>query len=212
MNILIPARGGSKRIHRKNMAIINGAPLLYYTIRAAKKIEDRHNIYVSSDDDEILLYAKDCGVQTIRRDPELCSDTVYAIEIWKDFIRNNPSEYSAYMQPTTPYRDIKNLREEIPEFIRTKQVSGFSAYKFKGFVHRTDDKVIFRERERVRSQALKHSHLIEDGGFYMAKNSELLYADDLWFTQSPFIFSSLIPIDIDESLDLENARKYNSML
>ena len=51
MKILIPARGGSKRIPKKNLVDLNGKPLLYYTINTCRKITDE--IYISTDDDDI---------------------------------------------------------------------------------------------------------------------------------------------------------------
>ncbi len=69
---VIPARGGSKGIPRKNVRLMNGKPLIYYAIHNAKKncpsIDD---VVVSSDDEEILKIASSYGVETMTRDSEL---------------------------------------------------------------------------------------------------------------------------------------------
>ena len=56
--IVIPARGGSKRIPRKNVRNLNGKPLIYYSIKTALSSKYKPNIVVSSDDDEIILIIK----------------------------------------------------------------------------------------------------------------------------------------------------------
>ena len=56
---VIPARGGSKSVPRKNIRNLNGKPLIAYTIEAAKKIKDKfHKIIVSTDDEEISEISK----------------------------------------------------------------------------------------------------------------------------------------------------------
>ena len=52
--IVIPARGGSKGIPRKNLRLLSGKPLIYYIVKTAKESKYKPSIYVSSDDDEIL--------------------------------------------------------------------------------------------------------------------------------------------------------------
>jgi len=209
MKIIIPARSGSKRLPNKNMALILGKPLLYYTVMAALELSDE--VYVSSDSESILAYAEALGAKTILRKPELCTDEVYAIEIWKDFIRNNECEYSAYMQPTTPFRDMEGIKEKLKEFYSGSYENGFSAYAHKGFIHKQTGNEIIRDRERVRTQLIDYKYQIEDGGFYIGKTSSILEAEDLIFGES-LIFPSGLPIDIDTREDLEKARKYGASL
>ena len=65
--IVIPARGNSKGIKKKNLINFCGKPLLYWTIAQAKKSKFKKNIYVSSEDDRILNYSKKLGVNVIKR-------------------------------------------------------------------------------------------------------------------------------------------------
>ena len=59
---IIPARGGSKSVPKKNIRNLNGKPLIAYTIEAAKRIEEKfHKIIVSTDDEEIAEVAKHYG-------------------------------------------------------------------------------------------------------------------------------------------------------
>ena len=72
LNILIPARGGSKRIPKKNLADLNGKPLLYYSINTCRNITE--NIWVSTDDDDIKEFADSMNVNVIERPERLATD------------------------------------------------------------------------------------------------------------------------------------------
>ena len=72
---VIPARGGSKRIPRKNIRLFNGRPMIAYVIEAARSSQIFDAIVVSSDDDEIQRVAREYGAQTpFERPPELADD------------------------------------------------------------------------------------------------------------------------------------------
>jgi CMP-N,N'-diacetyllegionaminic acid synthase len=60
----IPARGGSKGIPNKNIVLLNEKPLIYYTIDAAKSSRYITDIFLSSDDPEILRYSESLGIKT----------------------------------------------------------------------------------------------------------------------------------------------------
>ena len=72
LKILIPARGGSKRIPRKNLVDVNGKPLIQYVIETCRKITD--DIYVSTEDSEIQEFAESMNVNVIERPERLAQD------------------------------------------------------------------------------------------------------------------------------------------
>ncbi|MDP2385493.1 MAG: 2-C-methyl-D-erythritol 4-phosphate cytidylyltransferase [Bacteroidota bacterium] len=72
---IIPARGGSKRLEKKNIYPLNGKPLIAYTIEACKKSKYITDIYVSSDDDEILSTGSLYGAEPLKREAVLADDT-----------------------------------------------------------------------------------------------------------------------------------------
>ena len=74
MICVIPARGGSKRIPRKNIVDFLGAPLISYSVRAALDSGAFERVIVSSDDDEILGVAADFGARTLKRPDEISGD------------------------------------------------------------------------------------------------------------------------------------------
>ena len=70
MNVLviIPARGGSKGIPRKNLRALAGRPLVYYSINQALASKNKPDVYVASDDQEILTIAKKIGAKVVSRE------------------------------------------------------------------------------------------------------------------------------------------------
>ena len=72
--IIIPARGNSKGIKKKNLINFSGKPLLYWTLVQAKKTKFRKYIYVSSEDENILNFSKQLGVNIIKRPLNLSKD------------------------------------------------------------------------------------------------------------------------------------------
>lgn len=72
--VVIPARGGSKGIPRKNLRPLSGYPLIYYSINASINCKVVDDVIVTTDDEEIALFAKRFGAHVIMRDPNLAND------------------------------------------------------------------------------------------------------------------------------------------
>ena len=87
---IIPARGGSKRFPRKNVALLKGKSLLEWTIDVAKESGVFERVVVSSEDEEIISIAKKCGAEIHQRKDELASDTAQI----KDVVESILKEYS----------------------------------------------------------------------------------------------------------------------
>ena len=77
------ARGGSKGIKNKNIKILNGKPLLFYSINMAKKFCKNQNIFVSTDSNKIALIAKKYGANIIKRPKLLSEDKSSELLAWK---------------------------------------------------------------------------------------------------------------------------------
>jgi len=84
LNIIIPARGGSKRIPKKNLVDLNGKPLLYYTINTCRMITK--NIWVSTDDNEIKKLAESMNVNVIDRPERLSTDESKTEDVVEHFL------------------------------------------------------------------------------------------------------------------------------
>jgi len=78
---LVPARGGSRRLPRKNIAPLCGKPLLAYTIEAARESGLFPRVLVSTEDEEIMRIAEACGAEVFYRPIELASDTATTVDV-----------------------------------------------------------------------------------------------------------------------------------
>lgn len=106
--IVIPARGGSKGIPRKNLRPVAGKPLIYYSITEALKIRFNKRVVVTTDDDEIALLADRFGAITINRDPSLADDKTTLDPVIYDAFKTAENKFDdsfstiVTLQPTSP--------------------------------------------------------------------------------------------------------------
>lgn len=111
---IIPARGGSKGVPGKNKKIIDGKPLIAYTIEAALGSHSFSDIVVSSDDQEILKIAGEfSGVALHHRQNDLATDQSPVIDTVLEIIKNKEADAVMLLQPTAPIRTPENIREAI---------------------------------------------------------------------------------------------------
>lgn len=106
---VIPAKGGSKRLPGKNMAILNGKPMIDYSIKSASESKCTDLVYVSTDDDYIANYVQKKGLQVIRR-PVSLGGEIPIIEVYRHAIKYiNKSNINILvgLQPDHPDRKIK---------------------------------------------------------------------------------------------------------
>jgi len=92
---IIPARGGSKRLPRKNVAPLLGRPLIAYTIDAARRSGCFEHVVVSTEDDEIARVAEAAGATIFRRDPSLATDTATMAEVCAAVLREAERRFGA---------------------------------------------------------------------------------------------------------------------
>ncbi len=119
---IIPARGGSKGIPRKNVRLMNGKPLIYYSINNAKNCPYIDDVVVSSDDEEILSIANMYGVIAMNRYSELAQDAVTLDPVIYDaMLRAEKMTGKHYdtiitLQATSPLLSIDTLNNAIKDF------------------------------------------------------------------------------------------------
>jgi CMP-N,N'-diacetyllegionaminic acid synthase len=117
--VLIPARGGSKGIPGKNIRLLNGKPLIYYTLDAAKSVASSENICVSTDSEEIIQSVKEYGLDVpFKRPCDLATDTAGSYEVIIhaiDFYEQRGVQYDrlVLLQPTSPFRTGTHIREAL---------------------------------------------------------------------------------------------------
>lgn len=114
---IIPARGGSKGIPRKNIKLLAGKPLIHYSIEVARSLtNDDSRVIVSTDDDEIRYVAEETGLTVgYKRPSELGADTTGSREVIldvMDYADRMGIEYDSVvlLQPTSPLRTVDDVR------------------------------------------------------------------------------------------------------
>jgi CMP-N-acetylneuraminic acid synthetase len=114
ISALIPARGGSKGVHKKNIKRLHGYPLISYSILACKMSRMIDRIIVSTDDEEIAKVSLEYGAEVpFLRPKELAQDTSTDREVIQHYFNEIGGEDVVYIRPTTPLRDPKVIDENI---------------------------------------------------------------------------------------------------
>ena len=123
--IIIPARGGSKGIPRKNIKPLNGKPLIYYAIDTARAITADENICVSTDDVEIKSVVEAYGLKVPFLRPDvLATDTAGTYEVLLhalDFYEQQGKHYDIVLllQTTSPFRKAEQVKEALELYRQT---------------------------------------------------------------------------------------------
>lgn len=219
---LIPARGGSKGIPDKNLALLKGRPLLDYTIDAALSAKSVDGVWVSSDDPRILAAAAASGVHALQRPPEFATDTSTAMQVVDHWIEMLDESLKArdpiviYLQPTSPLRTAIHIEEALSLLERTGASTLLSVVEmekspYKAFSVDAAGRLVSLFDEQLsnqRRQDLPKAY-IPNGAIYIFTVSAYLERGGFPSNGSvPYVMSQQCSIDIDTSADLEKASNY----
>jgi CMP-N,N'-diacetyllegionaminic acid synthase len=141
---LIPARGGSKSIPKKNVVDLGGFPLIAYSIAAASMSKHISRVIVSTDSEEIAEVAKKHGAEVpFTRPAEFATDTAVDFDVVKhtlDWLKQNEDyepEYIVFLRPTTPLRDPALIDEAIENILSHKEATSLrSGYEIRESPHK----------------------------------------------------------------------------
>ena len=120
--VVIPARGGSKGVPGKNIKILDGKPLIIYSIDAARELFSDEDICVTTDSDEIIQVVKDYGLNVpFKRPASLATDTSGSYEVLLHAFAHFENAGRHYdhillLQPTSPFRNARHIKEAISLF------------------------------------------------------------------------------------------------
>jgi CMP-N,N'-diacetyllegionaminic acid synthase len=123
---IIPARGGSKSIPKKNIVDIGGRPLISYSIDACKRAKNIDRIIVSTEDEEIAEISKSYGAEVpFIRPSELSQDNSTDVGFLKHFFDNIEADEVALIRPTTPFREPEFMDMVIEKYFTIRDnISG----------------------------------------------------------------------------------------
>lgn len=112
---IVPARGGSKSVPRKNVRDLGGKPLLAWSIDVARAVPQVDRVIVSTDDEEIAAVARRFGAEAYPRPAELATDTALVLDAVRDLLDTLRAEgfeprYGTLLEPTCPFRSVDDVR------------------------------------------------------------------------------------------------------
>ena len=208
---VIPARGGSKRLSRKNIIELKSKPLIYYTIIAAKKCKYITDLILSSEDDEIIRVAKQYGIEVpFKRPRSLSGDKVRNIEVVQHALnfmeKKKKIKYDnlVLLQPTCPIRKSEDIDYAIKCLSNSKLNSAVSV------------KGPFKKRDPILKKIVNgivFPYSKKDVSFYIY-NASIYAVKTKYFKkykklvsnkQIPIIMDKFHSIDIDDVFDLKLA-------
>ncbi|NCD13046.1 MAG: acylneuraminate cytidylyltransferase family protein [Epsilonproteobacteria bacterium] len=210
---IIPARGGSKRLPRKNVLEIGGKPLIAWSIDAAIKSSYIDKVIVTSDDAEILEIAQHYGADIVKRPIELAKDTATTYDAIKHTVDNvEKYDYIILLQPTSPLRNEQHIDEAI-NLLHVKQADAIvSVCKMEhsplwSNVLPEDGDMSFFIRDEIknrRSQDLSDYYRL-NGAIYICKTENFLDEKTFFIKKNIFAYKMKRKnsIDIDEEIDFE---------
>lgn len=119
--VIIPARANSKRLPKKNMKILGDKPLIQYSIDFALNYFSKDAVWVNSDDDEVIEFAKEKGIKTLVRPDDLATDFTSTADVLKFQVnyfkeQNIVCDAIILLQPTNPFREEGLLKDAISKF------------------------------------------------------------------------------------------------
>ncbi len=214
---IIPARGGSKRLTRKNVASLDGEPLLAYAVEAARESGVFDRICVSSDDEEILDMARGYGVEARERPEALATDRAQVKDVCAHLLKQLADEGNPYAEfglllVTSPLRTDSDVREAYRTFQEEEGSYLMSLVPFshppQRAVHVSDEGFVepfFGQEYMTQTQQLETLYR-HDGAIVFAEVDSFLKERKLYGSSViPYIMPEERAVDIDTEEDLRRA-------
>ncbi len=208
MIALIPARGGSKRVPRKNVLPFHGHPMLAYTIAAARNAGLFTLVVVSTDDGAIAEVAEAYGAQVLWRPSSLADDRATLVDVGLHALKALPAEGRAFCQlmPNCPLRRSEDVRAHWQAFESARRLFQISAVPFRGvypqwsLLVEEDGRGSWAFGERLTVSQELAPMLCPTGAVWWADREAFLAQRRYYGT--PF---HVMPMDADRGIDVDTA-------
>jgi len=207
---IIPLRGGSKSIPKKNIKLLAGKPLASWSLEAAARCAAINIVYVSTDSAEIADVVQGLGldIQVIMRPAEFATDEASTEVVMLHFMRNVDFDALVTIQATSPLLSASDLDRALVQFRLQKLDSMLSAVRTKRFFWHDDATPInYDPLHRPRRQDFPGT-LMENGAFYITRREILQrYKCRLGGKVGIYEMDESTAIEIDEPEDWERVKK-----
>ncbi len=209
---VIPARGGSKGVPRKNLRRIGGVPLIQRAVRAAAAAEHVDLVVVSTDDAEIAELSVAAGARVIRRPDEISGDTassesavLHALDALES--AGETVDVAVFIQATSPFIPSDRIDVAVDEVRSGRYDSMFSAHETYGFLWRQDGDgaaaAINHDASRRPRRQDREPHYLETGAFYVFRVDGFRRAGHRFFGRVGIVeVPERTAIEIDDELQL----------
>jgi N-acylneuraminate cytidylyltransferase/CMP-N,N'-diacetyllegionaminic acid synthase len=219
---IIPARGGSKGIPKKNIINLNGKPLIQYTVDVAIESKKIDRVFLSSDDDEIISTVKELGVYSDYKRPDtFATDRATAVDVvidalsWLEKNEGYTPDTVILLQPTSPLRLSSDIDSAIEQFSKSSKdclvsVHEMIEHPYECVVNIDKDNWQYlakQDKKVTRRQDYKEKFYYINGALYLVdidffkKNREFIIEGNTSF----YVIPHERGIDIDEYSDLKRA-------
>ncbi|MDR2408497.1 MAG: acylneuraminate cytidylyltransferase family protein [Bacteroidales bacterium] len=212
---IIPARGGSKGIPKKNICLLNGKPLLLYTIEALQACRTTMFIVVSTDNAEITAIAKTKNICVINRPRKFATDRANTESVLLHVLNylekqeNKGFEFILTVQPTSPFRKPETIDRFINRFLRKKNVYNAQLTlheDYADFWVKNNYKYTRLYPDAPRRRQDRKPLYVENGCLYITNSKVLRETNSVLGSRcNGFIIDKSESLDINEMEDLEMA-------
>lgn len=212
---IIPARGGSKRLPRKNVLSVCGRPVIEWTIRTCHKSGIFSDVIVSTDDDEIIQVSKNAGATVIRRPSEMATDTAHESAAYNHVLetiaeKESPPDYFCGVYATAALLSPDDLQNAYKKALDTHAdvlmgVSAYPIHPFKAMVQNAKGylEMVNPEMGMKRSQEYPH-YVASNGTFYFMRTQSFLI-DSTYYPEklTGYEIPASRAVDVDTMEDFE---------
>ena len=223
---IIPARGGSKGIKRKNVKLLKGKPLLAYSIEAGLNSKYVTRTVVSTEDSEIKEISLKFGAEVVDRPQELAQDETKTAPVMYHTIKELEKtgykpDYIVLLQPTCPLRNGEYIDKAFDFFFENKWAdSCFSGHTL-GTTHakwsigksgKLNSLYDYHKRPRRQDEAEQYEMIRENGAFYaLSYENFMRYEDFIGNNPCVYLTDFIVDIDFEQDFDeVENKLNENN--
>jgi CMP-N-acetylneuraminic acid synthetase len=217
---IIPARGGSKGVPRKNIRDLCGKPVIAWTIETALAAGDvLHRVVVSTDDAEIIKAARTAGAETpFTRPAEMATDEAPGLPVIQHAVafveeeEGTPVDWVLILQPTAPFRNVDDITESMKlarqgdcdSVISVTQAMAEHPILMKKIENDRLLPYCIEEKEGTRRQDYDPPAYIRNGAIYLTRRDVLMEGDSIWGEViRPYVMPEERSYDIDSERDFK---------
>ena len=201
---IIPARGGSKGISNKNLFILDGQPMLSYSVLASINCDLISETYVSTDSKDIMDCASSLGAKIIKRPDSMCQDDSSSEEALLHFASCTDFDIMCFIQATSPLITTGILANAIRYYLDSDVDSLISGYEDHGFWWKNNSPLYDPSNRPTRQQQKNEGILYRESGMFYITSKEKLLKSKCRYSGNSEIYpvKKMTSIDVDSIEDI----------